>query len=133
MCVGGSQEELGDCPPRLDIRLRSSASRYLPLANVWQEKMRRKAAVMKNRLLSNARLRRLSCWLGGIQIVIEAREIAAGDVEPDPVAAPKQIAGCNQIICELMRTAGFHQSTASFSRLNSGSSLNGRCESVRRR
>jgi len=82
------------------------------LAINWQQKMRRKGAVMKNRLSSDARLRRLSHWRAGIQIAIEAREVAAGDFEPDPVPALEQIAGRDQIDRELIRPAGFHQTAA---------------------
>ena len=67
---------------------------------------------MKNCLSSNARLRRRSHRTTGIQIAIEAWEVAAGNFEPDPVPTLEQIAGRDQIDRELIWTAGFHQSAA---------------------
>ena len=74
--------------------------------------MGRKFAVMKDRLSSCTRLGPVSHSPTSIKIAIEAIEIAARDLEPDPVPALEQIASRDQVDRELIRSSRFHQSAA---------------------
>ena len=47
--------------------------------------------------------------LAGIEVTIEAREVARADFEPDAVTGQKDIAGCPKINREQIRLAGLHQ------------------------
>src|SRR5690348_15114775 len=77
--------------------------------NHWQDQRRTMIAIVIDRLVRADRARRGDNIFAGVQIPIETREVAAGNVQPDPVAGLEDVRRCPQVDRVLIDLAGRNQ------------------------